>query len=171
MTCSGVANDLNVQQDGHRANINAMSYSKVGFSGEALPDNASSWCAVKDNVTGLLWQNHQVPPATFTNWGDNRAGDASKYAADNATLCGQSGWRLPTVDELQSIVDYSKPFPGPTINTAWFPNTPSYSYYWASSPYVGATPDLAWNVYFGRGNVGPNYRRYSHPVRWVRASQ
>lgn len=165
VACSGAASTLNGQQDGHRASINAMSYSKVGFNGEDLADNASSWCAVKDKVTGLMWQN-QSATGTYTNYGDNRVGDASKYAADNATLCGLSGWRLPTVDELQTIVDYSKPYPGPTINTTWFPNTPGYLY-WSSSPYVGDS-NYAWGVGFHNGDVtGFNYGA----VRLVRANQ
>ncbi len=152
--CSGAASTLNAQQDGHRATINAMAYSKIGFNGEALADSATSWCAVKDKVTGLVWQNHQAAPAAFTNRGDSRAGDASKYAADNATLCGSVGWRLPTVDELQSIVDYGKPDPGPTNNTAWFPNTGGTGY-WSSSLYRGDFDDSgeAWFVSFSAGCV------------------
>lgn len=168
--CTGTGPQaLNAQQDGHRAGINAMSYSKVGFNGEALASSASSWCAVKDNVTGLLWQNHQGTPDAYTNYGDNSADDASKYAADNATLCGQSDWRLPTADELQTIVDYSKPYPGPTINTTWFSNTPGYAY-WALWPFVGNSGG-AWYVDFSNGYVsGDSLDRYYH-VRLVRAIQ
>lgn len=158
------------KQDGMYTNINPMSYSKVGLNGEALADSATSWCAVEDNVTGLLWQNHQSTPSTYyTNYGDNRAGDVSKYATDNATLCGLSGWRLPTVDELETLVDASKPYPGPTINTAWFANTPG-NLYWSSSPSVGNSYG-AWSVGFSGGGVGNYYRNFDVHVRLVRAGQ
>lgn len=172
-TSSG-ATALNSQQDGMRTSVNPMSYSKVGFNGEPLIDSASSWCAVKDKVTGLLWQNHQTLfPSGYTNYGDNRAGDASKYAAENATLCGLSGWRLPTVDELQTIVDYSKLGPGPTINTGYFLNTLDYHNYWSSTSYVGDAR-LVWYVDFRSGEV--DYSAYGTRsngalVRLVRASQ
>lgn len=169
VACStNAANNLNAQQDGHRASINPMSYSKLGFNGEVLAGSASSWCAVKDNVTGLLWQNHQGAPTTHTNFGDNRTGDASKYAADNATLCGLVGWRLPTVDELQSIVDYGEI--SPRINTTWFLNTPG-NWYWSSSP-SGFSAGEAWGVDFNGGYVDPSLIRTSnYSVRLVLANQ
>jgi hypothetical protein len=177
MTCSGVANDLNAQQDGHRASINAMSYSAVG-------SHPLTSC-VKDNVTGLIWEGKEASGTragsnTYTSYhsafyGTQAQMDAATntygyVAAVNAmALCGYTDWRLPTVDELQTIVDYSKPYPGPTINTTWFPNTPG-SVYWASSPYVGNS-GYAWVVYFNSGGVY-SYLRYGvlH-VRLVRASQ
>lgn len=169
MCSSTAATSLNAQQDGHRANINPMSYSKVGFNGESLAVGATSWCAVKDNVSGLLWQNHQSAPSTHSNFGDNRTGDASKYAADNAILCGLSGWRLPTVDELQSIVDYG--VISPRINILWFANTPG-NWYWSSSTNVGSSANNAWGVDFNSGNLDLSLSRSStFHVRLVRENQ
>ncbi len=42
-------------QDGNYS-INPMSYTKLDGSGNALPDSATSWVMVKDNVTGLIWE-------------------------------------------------------------------------------------------------------------------
>ena len=36
--------------------INPMSYTKLDGSGNALPDSATSWSMVRDNVTGLIWE-------------------------------------------------------------------------------------------------------------------
>lgn len=166
---SNGANNLNAQQDGHRASINPMSYSKVGFNGQALAVGATSWCAVKDNITGLLWQNHQSAPSTHSNFGDNRTGDASKYAADNANLCGLSGWRLPTVDELQSIVDYG--VISPRINILLFANTPG-NWYWSSSTSADNSANNAWGVDFNSGNLDLSLSRTStFHVRLVRENQ
>ena len=156
------------KQDGMLADVNPMSYSSVGsYSKEEC---------VKDNVTGLMWEGKTASGTragsnTYTNYGDGRAGDASAYvAAVNAQgLCGFNDWRLPTVDELQSIVDYSKPYPGPTINSTWFPNMAS-SHYWSSSPVAGSISD-SWGVHFGHGLVISYTRSNPHQVRLVRASQ
>ncbi|TDM09677.1 MAG: hypothetical protein C4K60_10725 [Ideonella sp. MAG2] len=155
------------KQDGMLADIDQMSYSTVGsYSKEEC---------VKDNVTGLMWEGKAASGLragvnTYTNFGDGRVGDASAYlAAVNAqSLCGFTDWRLPTLDELQSIVDYGKPFPGPVINTVWFPNTIG-AYYWSSSPYV-VSESYVWYVDFESGNTVYDYRDY-HPIRLVRSVQ
>ena len=49
--------------------------------------------------------------------------DTAKFVADvnAAGLCGAGDWRLPTREELRSIVDYSRY--DPAIDTAWFPES------------------------------------------------
>ena len=54
------------------------------------------------------------------------------------------GWRLPTVDELRSIVDPSRILPA--IDTSFFPGTPS-AVFWSSSPVAGL-PSYGWGVTF-----------------------
>ena len=43
-------------QDGNYT-INTPSYTKLDGSGGVLPDSAAAWSMVKDNVTGLIWEN------------------------------------------------------------------------------------------------------------------
>jgi hypothetical protein len=75
---------------------------------------------------------------------------------------------LPTADELQSLVDYSVGYPGPTIDATWFPNTPATSGYWSASPYAGDAAG-AWGVVFYDGVVGYfNLRNLNLQVRLVR---
>jgi hypothetical protein len=180
MTCSGVANDLNAQQDGHRANINAMSYSQVG----SFPITS----CVKDNLTGLIWEGKTASGTragsnTYSNYqvgylGTQAQMDAATntfgyVAAVNAmALCGFTDWRMPTVDELQSIVDYSKPSPGPMINTTWFPNTANDSTLTSSHDLINHQYQSAWFVPFYSGVVsnGGDRRSFNH-VRLVRSSQ
>lgn len=137
---------------------------KLGFSYSLVGNYAKTEC-VKDNITGLMWEGKPtsgVRAATnaYTNYGDKRSGDATAYVdAVNATvLCGYSDWRLPTADELQSLVDYGVASPGPTIDTSWFPNTQNISY-WSSSPIMASARD-GWVVNFGVGFVY-DYTRYS----------
>ena len=85
-------------------------------------------------------------------------------------LCGHADWRLPTILELQGIVDYSKdytlPGDGPAIDSAWFINTIAYNY-WSSSAFAGDA-SLAWNVDFKCGVVGYCSRSALYAVRLVR---
>ncbi|MEN9597607.1 MAG: hypothetical protein RL236_2041, partial [Pseudomonadota bacterium] len=55
---------------------------------------------------------------------------------------------------------------GPTINTTYFPNTPSH-FFWSSSPNANNSND-AWSVYFDGGGSG-DYGKYGYfNVRLVR---
>ena len=103
---------------------------------------------------------------TYTNFGDGRKGYASeldaselvtKVNADPARNLGHTDWRLPTLDELKTLIGT--------------PEAPKSGWYWSSSPYVGNS-DFAWGVSFDNGYVdGYNYRGSSYLVRLVRASQ
>ena len=171
-----------------------FSFTKIDASGAALPASATTWSCVKDNITGLIWEVKTVDGGlhdaskTFTNYDSTTALqingtvaplqseiDAAtnavgfKNAVNSATLCGASDWRLPTPDELQSIVDYSVAMPGPTIDANWFPNTQG-NYFLSSSPHVGY-PIFAWEVDFSAGVVYVQDRTNHNYVRLVRASQ
>jgi hypothetical protein len=174
------ATGLNTQQDGMRTTINARSYSAVPKASGGTYDTTE---CVKDNITGLIWEGktasgNRAGSNTYTHF-DVKFGStqADMAAATNSygyatyvnglSLCGFTDWRLPTVEELQTIVDYSVADPGPAINTTWFPNT-SANAYWASSPYVGVDA-YSWYVAFGSSSVS-YYRFSSNRVRLVRAS-
>ncbi len=60
----------------------------------------------------------------------------------------------------------------PSIKSAKFPNTP-LSCFWSSSPsgYSYAGKGFAWCASFKIGNVGWEFREYSHAVRLVRSGQ
>ena len=79
---------------------------------------------VLDTTTGLTWQR-DVPISDFMSFAT-----AEDYA-DNLPLDG-GGWRLPTCDELQSLVDDAVM---PTIDHAAFPGCPS-GIFWCAPPGV-----------------------------------
>jgi hypothetical protein len=79
------------------------------------------------------------------------------------TLDG-SGWRLPTKDELLSIVEGA--YPGPTINQTAFPNAPAENS-WTSSPYNGYSGCM-WGISFNSGDSGGIDKGLSSRVRCVR---
>ncbi len=148
---------------GRDANVvtNSNADGKLGFSFASVTGGC-----VKDNVTGLMWEIKTTDGGlrdwnkTYTNYTPSfdpyslygTAGDASGYVnAVNATnLCGYSDWRLPTAEELQSIVDYG--VANPAIDATWFPNTPG-SEYWTSSP-IGSQDAMIVN--FCCGDIYPS---------------
>lgn len=77
--------------------------------------------------------------------------DTQAYIAEinKRRLCGRTDWRLPSREELRSIVDYGVVYPGPSTNTEAFPNTKS-QFYWSSTPDANDS-DSAWGIGFSFG--------------------
>lgn len=180
---------------------NSATDGRLGFSFTAVPaSGVDTGGCVQDNVTGLMWEVKTDDDGlrdwliTYTNYDSTtvlQKWNGTAYVAPTPAeidaptnsvgfknsvnaqgLCGFSDWRLPTADELQNIVDYGVAYPGPTIDTSWFPNTQG-NLYWSASHDVAdpGDDDHAWNVYFFNGNVSVNSRNFSYPVRLVRAGQ
>ena len=129
-------------------------------------DYASTpWSCVRDNVTGLVWEvktddgglhdkdwtyswyNSDASSnggyAGVVNGGscfDTENCDTEKYvAAVNATeLCGSNDWRMPTIEELLSIVDYTPSYDyGANLDTDYFPVF-SNDFFWSASSCAGS---------------------------------
>ena len=105
---------------------------------------------VRDTLTQLVWQ--QTASSTTMNW------------ADAKTYCSSVGLRLPTVKELDSLVDLTVTS-GATIDPTAFPNTPA-EWFWTSSP--PGSPSHAWFVSFSDGSSGADVITDSSYVRCVR---
>ncbi|MCB4753088.1 MAG: DUF1566 domain-containing protein [Sulfurovum sp.] len=59
----------------------------------------ASTSVVTDSITGLQWQDNNTTSNDFPG--------AIQYCED-LTLAGKSDWRLPNINELNSIFDFSK---------------------------------------------------------------
>ena len=114
---------------------------------------------VYDTKSKLTWQ--QTVSSTTYTWAD-----AKTYCAGVGTSLGGTGWRLPTMKELQSLVDYSQAT-APLIDRTAFPSTPSGTF-WSSSPVAGSPSLVAWYVYFYDGRAGYYDVPISTNVRCVR---
>lgn len=91
--------------------------------------------------------------------------DAEAYCKA-LTTAGHTDWRLPTIQELLSLVDYTRH--DPAIDDALFPDTKS-TYYWSSSPDASSPADYAWIVAFGDGHAYYYDRDHTAFVRAVRS--
>ena len=174
-----------------------FSFTKISNNGVALPANATlgtganEWACTRDNVTGLMWEvktasglrglNHTY--SWYSSDSANNGGsvginsggicasvgrcDTEKFVQDvNATgLCGHNDWRVPDVNELMGIVNFGGS--SPLIDTTFFPNTISETY-WSSSPVAGDST-AARVVHFNFGAIRFDPRNVSSRVRAVRS--
>ena len=111
-----------------------QSFGLLGLSRPSTDYSNSGAGTVAHTPTGLIWKRCSEGQ-TWT--GSTCSGSATTYTWDQAValtsnFSGNSDWRIPTEEELISLVDYTIPYPGPTINATWFPNTPA-SDFWSAS--------------------------------------
>ena len=128
-------------------------------------DNGNN--TITDNSTGLMWSKcseGQSGSTCATGSATTATWPNAITACEASTLAGYTDWRLPNVNELQTLADYGR-F-SPSINITYFPNTAS-NYYWSASTYV-VSPSSAWVVYFGNGVVYYNSKTNGNYVRCVR---
>jgi hypothetical protein len=103
-----------------------------------------------------MWQDNSEAKTLQLTW------QGAMDYCDGSSLGGYSDWRLPVVEELESIVDYGRN--NPSIDST-FKNVEN-TWYWSSTSFSGAT-NGSWVVYFGGGlvNYGGKYNLYLRCVR------
>ncbi len=117
---------------------------------------------VVDRETGLTWQRCSVGQA----WqeGQGCTGTVAEFDWKDARREARRGWRLPTREELLSLVSKAC---SPSINPEAFPNLdPLKLWYWSADQ---TDRDLAWLVQFGGGATFNGYQSSSNAVRLVRS--
>ena len=150
-----------------------------GVDGPALNYTDNGDGTITDNNTLLMWEKKVAGGGLGTcltdlhgvdsecSWAE--ATGAWIAAINAANLGGHNDWRLPNVKELQSIVDYSKAFPGPTVASS-FPGVTGADDYWSSTTLVGNSL-TARSVNFGDGGVNGDMKINSLRVRAVRGGR
>ena len=130
---------------------------------------------VTDNLTGLMWTKNANMPGGTRNWQG-----ALDYVANTvnsgAGTCGHSDWRLPNVNELESLVNAEQTNGADWLNGQGFANVQAY-WYWSSSTLASYTY-YAWIIHMKHGYVDYHFKYYlydepdSHNYVWpVRAEQ
>lgn len=123
----------------------------------------TDWACTKDNVTNLIW-SLQTQSANWTT----ASGATYPNAGHNSlTRCGYgTGWRLPTRQELLSIVNWANS--AMTIDLAYFPAAQATDH-WTSDVYVLNPTIHAWFVTFNQGSTSTRFMPNTLVVRLVRS--
>jgi hypothetical protein len=148
-----------------------IAFSIALLAGARFTDNGDG--TIKDNATGLVWTKCTMKTVsedplmdTTANCTDTKGTgtwENALKACENLNHGGRTDWRLPNINELKSIADYSKY--NPAINTVYFPGTAS-SNYWSSTTFVSYTGS-AWYVVFYYGNTDHFSKTSNYYVRCV----
>ncbi|MBN2823829.1 MAG: DUF1566 domain-containing protein [Campylobacterales bacterium] len=130
---------------------------------------------VTDNVTGLMWQDNkdvatvQKPWITQEHYDakdyNNTSGDTATSYCANLTLGGYDDWRVPTIQELQTITAHI--YYSPSIDKD-FQNIIAESY-WSSTHTVGGDDTGMWSMSFkGDTLTSGGFKTSKQYIRCVR---
>lgn len=181
-------------------------FTKLDAVGDEVDDPSQPWSCVRDNITGLIWEVKTEPTSTdvhnngntYTwyqeeNNGDFAGDDLGTSASCSLTNCHTQGfltqinaqglcnfrdWRLPTHDELLSIVHFGQTT-APMLDQDYFPyGTASLTapvWYWTQdSSADGLSAEgaqNAWAIDFASGNDNFLDKSTAANVRLVRAGR
>ena len=174
-------------------------FTKLDGNGNELPAAATTWSCVRDNHTGLTWEEKSndgglrdqdwtyawYNPDPVSNGGaagylDPTSG--SGWCAGTLAHCNTEAYATAVNGQgLCGANDWRLPKRqelqsivhwgrvGPSIDITYFPHTVS-KVFWSSSPYADGS-NGAWFVYFNYGYVNDSYRSNDYSVRLVRGGQ
>lgn len=131
----------------------SQAFTKLDGSGAVVPANEGPWSCTLDARTGLTWENHADDEGIrHYDWtyaktapdhrlegtcNRSRIGTCDTRglieAANRARLCGHDDWRLPTLEELQTLLEPTARPPEPQVMACFFDNTANSSY-WTRTP-------------------------------------
>jgi hypothetical protein len=121
---------------------------------------------ISDNLTGLMWL--EAPSSTLSKWQE-----AMDYA-NGLTLCGYDDWRLPNVNELESLghAEYTKETcGGPAckhladwLNTQGFSNVKAMPYWSSTADAIG--PVSVWLKSMDSSHVYGGGAKFNFAYAW-----
>ncbi|MEG3766715.1 DUF1566 domain-containing protein [Alteromonas sp. 14N.309.X.WAT.G.H12] len=180
-------------------------FTKLNSNGDEEDDTSQAWSCVRDNITGLIWEkktedgglhdadylyswyftaengglagtlNGSDSSCTLTNCNT----EAYVTAVNSAGLCGFYDWRMPTHEELMSLVHFGLAS-GTLIDDTYFPflgtaDSDGRLWYWSSIPSAdgvsGDAAQNAWALDFASGLDNFLIKSRALRVRLVRAGR
>lgn len=168
----------------------AITLQDQNWQGDGNENTGTQWACVQDHHTGLLWEvksgdadhpqysslrySWYVPEATINggNAGlesiDNCNGIACNTMAyinylNAENYCGYSNWRLPTVNELMTLVVTENI--DLAMDSHYFPNAKN-DQYWSKQTYAPIR-ERAWYLYFSDGSTGSTIKEAPNFLRLV----
>ncbi len=115
-----------------------------------------------DSITGLQWQDDIYAQILDTNWTN-----AIDFCENELKLGGYDDWRLPNINELLTIVDYTRDTPALDDEFTRY----VYGYFWSSTSGYSSF-DRAWCANFRYGNIPlDSLKSETYYVRCVRGGQ
>ncbi len=125
----------------------------ISAASDVLLDNQDG--SVTDITTGLMWQRESDNAARTYN-------DAKSYC-NNLSLASHLNWRLPSIKELTSIVDYRSD--SPAIGNVFAQSNSST--YWSNTQRADMQAESR-VVFFSTGRVNSSFKTNLALVRCVR---
>ncbi|MDA8239301.1 MAG: DUF1566 domain-containing protein [Nitrospiraceae bacterium] len=113
---------------------------------------------VIDRLTSLCWSRNADITNGAVTWHDALAA----VARLNQSAKEKGGWRLPNINELESLVDCSAHGPALPVGHPFESVRESY---WSSTTSM-FEPDWAWALYLTKGAVGVGQKRGPHFFVW-----
>jgi hypothetical protein len=181
-------------------------FTRLDDVGDEVDEDTSSWNCVRDNITGLIWESKTAPLSTdlhsinhnyswfqtednggFEGEQNNLTSSCSLTNCNTETyiaqvnsqgLCNFRDWRLPTHNELLSLVHFGQTAT-PMIDADYFPNTTNSlstpAWYWTQNSsadgFSNEQAQNAWAIDFATGNDNFLHKSTAARVRLVRAGR
>lgn len=136
---------------------------------EAQGGHGASWPAprfqsqgeeVRDRLTGLRWRRAAGLSGEPQTWAQALAAAAE---LNHDGVEGGNSWRLPNINELESLVDLDRY--GPALPQG-HPFEQLQEGYWSSTT-SAFEPDWAWALYLTKGAIGIGQKRGAHFGAWA----
>lgn len=144
-------------------------YKKGWWLGRTLANNRvrfvtatiSDELIVLDRATKLIWAGNYYQPGC--NSGNPLAWEAAINYSGSLNFAGRTGWRIPNIKELFSLVDNS--VANPTIAEPPFQLTPNQEF-WSTTTDVLEILN-AWRVHFSTGGIYAAAKTMTYNIRVV----